>query len=74
MSLTDKPYKRVRALSMEDSWGPQAVELARKEPNIPATWGADIEVPDIILNPPPGSKDRMRSPGAKMSTHEPHEE
>lgn len=38
---------------------------------LPAAWGEAIDVPDIVVVPPPLRVDRMLTPGAHMSTHEP---
>ena len=37
----------------------------------PATCGADIEVPLIVLEPLPSHHEVMPTPGARMSTHAP---
>jgi hypothetical protein len=35
----------------------------------PATCGAAIEVPDKFVNPPPGTDERILSPGAKSDRY-----
>ena len=36
----------------------------------PETWGAAIEVPLLVSNPPPGMEELMPTPGARRSTRE----
>jgi hypothetical protein len=55
-------FSAVRTSSMEVSG-----RAERKMAHAPATWGAAIEVPILLLYPSPGTVETIDSPGASRS-------
>src|SRR5690349_20076939 len=65
VSVTGTPVD----FSSDSIWSTvDVLALLRNRAKAPATCGAAMDVPDLLAKPPPGTDDRMLTPGASRSS------